>query len=205
MSAALRRRVADRTRRGQAGATLLELLLVVAISGLLLGPLLAWTVLVIREQPVTRDGMIRTAQSGILQGYFPGDVLEAGAADVYEGAPTGQWGTWRQDCRTGGGRGGRPLVVLLTQGAELTKTIYSVAPMRDGTSVVPGKSSLWRSVCGANTGDLVSSTQMIEDVVDDPADTLASCWSPTLANGQPDAACRQVRLQVQTATEHGRR
>ena len=82
------RRHVDRLRvsrqRTQHGYTLIELLLVIAISGLILGPLFAWMLITMRQQPVQRDGMIISAQAGLLRGNFPRDVTVAGAARAYD-------------------------------------------------------------------------------------------------------------------------
>lgn len=100
--------------RGQGGYTLLEVILVLSISVLLIGPVGAWMVLVMREQPGQRDTMLTTAQAELVRGYFPEDVAVAGAADDYKGSqPTGGvWDTWRQECAGGAGQEGRPLMVL---------------------------------------------------------------------------------------------
>lgn len=189
-----------RARGGQGGYTLLELILVLALTMLIIGPLTAWMILVLGQQPVQRDGMLATAHSDLLRASFPDDVVVAGAADDYQGAQAvgGQWDTWRQACAGGvAGQGGRQLVVLLSQAVEPVKVIYSVAPADDGDG-----SSIWRTECSASTGVLVGERQILSGVIDDPARTRVICSSPTLANGDPDAPCRQVRLVV--ATEVGR-
>ncbi len=138
--AAHRERLRASRHRAQHGYTLLEVLLVVAISGLIIGPLFAWMLLTMRQQPVQRDGMIVSAQAGLLRGNFPRDVTVAGAARAYD--PTGaladepgtEWSTWREPCiasAASGGPGVRHLAVLISQGESRVKTIYSVAPMRD--------------------------------------------------------------------------
>lgn len=205
MSHALRSHVARR-RAGQGGFTLLELLLVLGISGLLIGPIAAWTILVMRQNPVQRDGMLATAQADLVRAYFPEDVAVAGAADDYKGAQPSdaRWNTWRQRCDAGATVAGRPLTVLITQAFEPVKIIYSVAPTEDGGNVVPGESSLWRSECNADTGELLSEDQLIEHVVDDTTRTTATCSSAPLANGDPDKPCRQIKLRITTDEREGR-
>jgi hypothetical protein len=185
-------------RRGQGGYTLLELLLVVGLSMLIIAPVSAWMILVLREQPAQRDGMVATARAEVLRGYFPEDVAVAGAADDYQGAQPvgGVWDTFRQECAGGAAQDGRPLVVLLSQANQPVKIVYSVVREAGGTA------SLWRTECGAATGVLVSQRRLVSDVVDDPARTSATCTSAPLANGDPDAPCRQIRLVV--ATGNGR-
>lgn len=205
MSRALRSRVARR-RAGQGGFTLLELLLVLGISGLLIGPVAAWTILVMRQNPVQRDGMLATAQADLVRAYFPEDVAVAGAAYDYKGSPPSDplWNTWRNECDSANTVGARPLTVLITQAYEPVKIIYSVAPTRDGNTVVPGESSLWRSECKADSGELLNEDQLIERVVDDPTRTTATCTSAPLANGDPDTPCRQIKLRVTTDEREGR-
>lgn len=205
MSHALRSRVARR-RAGQGGFTLLELLLVLGISGLLIGPIAAWTILVMRQNPVQRDGMIATAQADLVRAYFPEDVAVAGAADDYKGSQpsNADWNTWRTECTSGVGATGRPLTVLITQSFEPVKIIYSVAESRDGGAAVPGESSLWRSECKANTGELLNESQLIRNVIDDTTRTTATCSSPTLANGDPDKPCRRIGLRITTDEREGR-
>lgn len=197
-----------RDRRGQQGYTILELLLVVAISALLIGPVFAWMILVMRQQPVQRDTMVRTAQADMLRTYFTRDAAVAGKADFNDRAvtdpqrdqpPSGlpfdsNWPTWWQECRIDDGIG-VPLVVLLGQGKTLTKTIYSIAPMTEGSTEVPGKFSLWRTVCAANTGDSIAANQVVEDI--DPDATTATCSSPPTAARGDEEWCRGVTLTVQ--------
>ena len=202
--------------RSQHGYTLLEVLLVVAISGLILGPLFAWTLLTMRQQPVQRDGMVISAQAGLLRGSFPRDVTVAGAARAFDPAgaladePGTEWSTWREPCVGGaasGGAGVRHLAVLISQGESRLKTIYSVAPMRAGNSVVANRYSVWRTQCGANTGALRSQSQLVEDVDRSAAATSASCAvtpsAPPTTVADPADACRQVTIRVTQRANDG--
>ncbi len=51
--------------RNQSGYTLIELMIGVSITAVILVPLMSWAILVMRQQPVERDGMMRTAQTGL--------------------------------------------------------------------------------------------------------------------------------------------
>lgn len=185
--------------RGQGGYTLLELVMVMGLTTLIVAPLTAWMILVVREQPHQRDGMLATAHSDLLRTSFSSDVVVAGAADDYQGAQSdGQWDTWRQPCAGGISHTGRQLVVLLSQAVEPVKVMYTVVDSESADG-----SELWRSECGANTGTLLEERRVLSGVVDDPGRTRVVCSSPTLANGNPDSPCRQIRLLVDT--ELGRR
>ena len=201
LAAAHRERLRASRHRSEHGYTLLEVLLVVAISGLILGPLFAWMILTMRQQPVQRDGMMISAQAGLLRGHFPRDVTVAGAARAYDanGAladePGTEWATWREPCTGSAASGGpavRHLAVLISQGESRVKTIYSVAPMRDGNSVVPNRYSIWRTQCGANTGALQRQSQVVEDIDRSAAATNASCS----VAADPSDACRQLTIRV---------
>lgn len=203
-------------QRTEHGYTLIELLLVIAISGLILGPLFAWMLITMRQQPVQRDGMIISAQAGLLRGNFPRDVTVAGAARAYDAAgniadePGTEWSTWRESClgsNASSGPGVRHLAVLISQGESRVKTIYSVAPMRDGNNVVVGRSSIWRTQCGANTGVLTRQSQVVEDVDPAAAATIASCSvSPSVPPPpvtDPAEACRQLSMRVTQRDSNG--
>lgn len=199
-----RLRLEQSRRSNQHGYTLLEVLLVVAISALILGPLFAWMLLTIKQQPVQRDGMLISAQAGLLRGQFPRDVTVAGAARVYPVADEidSEWATWQQACRgsAASGSNARHLAVLIAQGETRTKTLYSVAPMRDGNTVVPQRWSIWRTECAANTGVLIAQSQVIEDIDPAPAATNSSC-TPSAPG---DEACRQIAVRVTQRDSNGR-
>lgn len=193
-----RERLRASRHRTQHGYTLIEVLLVVAISGLILGPLFAWMILTMRQQPVQRDGMIISAQAGLLRGNFPRDVTVAGAARTFPLDPaesaTTEWGTWSQPCQGSVVAGARPLLVLVSQGVSRVKTIYSVGPTRDGTSQVPNSSSLWRTECSANTGQGMTERQIVENVGPDVSETSARCEAQTTPAPDPNSLCRSVTI-----------
>jgi prepilin-type N-terminal cleavage/methylation domain-containing protein len=197
-----RDRLRSSRHRAQHGYTLIEVLLVVAISGLILGPLFAWMILAMRQQPIERDGMIVSAQAGLLRGNFPRDVTVAGGARVHPLDPaelaSTEWGTWSQPCQgsvVAGGAGVRPLVVLVSQGVARSKTIYTLGPARDGSTVLANQFSLWRTECSANTGLGLSERQIVDNVSPDAARTFATCAAavPTTPP-DPNLTCRSVTL-----------
>ena len=122
--------------------------------------------------------------------------------------PGTEWSTWREACNSSsasGGPGVRHLAVLVSQGESRVKTIYSVAPMRDGNTVVAGRSSIWRTQCGANTGTLQRQSQVVEDV--DPAPSATSATCAVSASAPPPAdpadACRQLAMRVTQRDSEG--
>lgn len=172
-----------RHRRGgsQAGYTLLEVVIGVAISAMILVPLTAWAILVMRQQPIQRDGMLRTAHSGLLGSVFPSDVSVAGQASV-DMSP--QWAI--NDCAGGTSAGGSRQLVMVSAGVTVEKVIYSVAPSARET----GQSSIWRRTCGLGSDDTVRSEQELFRGVE-PGSTSITCSSSV-----GDAPCRQIALST---------
>ncbi len=175
----------------QAGFTLIEVLLVVAISAVIFAPLMLWVGLAINQQPIIKDGILRTASAGLLGSYFPKDVAVAGQATVSFNAATPPWAA---DCvaATGvpnPGRGGALQVAMIAGGSDVYKVIYSAAP----AAADPAKQSLWRRTCNAATNLLITSTEVFADI--QPGLTDATC---TRELG--DKPCRQITIGVTSAT-----
>ncbi len=172
----------------QDGYTLVEVLVGVAISLMILVPLTAWMVLAMRQQPATQDGLVRIASTGVLATYFPEDVAVAGAAATDEAMAEAADVNW-EDCRNGGGAGGRRLLVLVRSGVTATKVVYTEAAATNDGAVDPTVRSIWRRECDASTGLGTTSAEVLEGVVPDAA--AATC--PVSADGVP---CRQIELVV---------
>jgi prepilin-type N-terminal cleavage/methylation domain-containing protein len=188
-------------RRGfatQAGFTLIEVLLVVALSAVIFAPLMLWVGLAVNQQPIIKDGILRTASAGLLGSYFPKDVAVAGQATVAFNADTPPWAA---DCvaaavagagaSTAGG-GGKRQVAMIAGGSDVYKVIYSAAP----AAADPAKQSLWRRTCNAATNLLITSTEVFADI--QPGSTVATCTSEL-----GDKPCRQIKISV-TPTSTGR-
>ena len=174
-----------RHRRSQSGYTLLELIIGVSITAIVLVPLMSWAVLVMRQQPIERDGMLRTAQSGLLGTMFPSDVSVAGQAWV-----SGMSEPWASDCSGGSSAGGSVQLVMISSGATVQKVVYSVAP----STKKAGQLSIWRRTCGIGSDDaLISQSQLFSGVK--PGLTAATCSSPG-----GDTPCREIEF---TMTPHG--
>ena len=165
-------------QRDQSGATLIEVIMVVAISAVILVPLFSWVTLTLRQQPVLQDQMLRTAATGFLGSYLPRDVTIAGKASS-TGAEA-----WANDCPDGGPGKGSIRLVLVTGGTDLYKAVYTEAPSSDD----PAQRSIWRRTCDASTGAALSTTEVFRDVT--PGSTTVTC-----VDG-PSAPCRQVKLST---------
>lgn len=190
--------------RGQAGLTLVEILLVVMISAMIIGPLFSWALLAMDQQRVTKDGFLRTASAGLVSSYFPHDVAVAGAAWVPgvdfsgPGGPDAEaeWNALnREDCIGGEGANGRLLLVLWSGGANAIKTVYSVGETPSGNAT--DGQTIWRRECNAETGELARSTGLFDRTDPDVTQTKAVCSSEAT-----DLPCRQVQLTIAPTTDH---
>ena len=169
-------------RRDHAGATLLELLLVLALTAMMLGPLTAWWVLAMRQRPVIAEESVRIAATAFLNSYLPKDIAVAGSAASDASMTAGVAYTF-EDCRGGGGSGGEVLLVLVRGGKErLTKTVYTEVDAGNGNT------GLWRRTCDSETGQDTHGTRIIEDV--EPGSTV------TCTAGDDSSQCRQIELRV---------
>ena len=175
--------------RTQSGYTLIELLLVIALSGVVFVPLMAWTGLAIQQQPVIQDGILRTASAGLLGAYFPKDVAVAGKATVFgNGTPP----NWANDCGPSAvagaenpGSGGDLQVAMIAGGTAVYKVVYSAA----ADSNDPRLQSLWRRTCNAATNELVEAIQVYPDI--QPGSTVTTCTTEL-----GDEPCRQIEISV---------
>lgn len=185
------RTLADRLRaragwRGQGGYTLIEVLLVVGVSAIILVPVLAWTVLALRSNPITQDGLVRTADTGLLGAYLPGDVATAGSA-----ADSGD------DCVGGGataGQGGTVRLVLESNRTPAIRTVYVEAPLEYRGDADPVRRSVWRRECASGSGELLDAVQVFEDVREGTTKAICSTEGD-------DTPCRQVEFRVRPTSD----
>jgi len=174
---------------GQAGYTLIELLLVIGISAVIFVPLMAWTGLAIQQQPVIQDGLVRTSSAGLLGAYFPRDVVVAGKATIFgSGTPP----TWASDCAPSAipdaenpGSGGDLQLAMIEGGTNVYKVLYSAAAGSDN----PQQQSLWRRTCNAATNQLIDAIEVYPDIK--PGSTVTTCTTEL-----GDEPCRQIEISV---------
>ena len=171
------RRTRDR-RTGQAGLTLVEILIALAIASLLVVPLGAWTFGTLRAGFVTQDELGQANATGLLNTYFLRDVASARTAVTSAGGVTNCTGATTQ----------RPIIRLIQSGDVATSVVYAVGL---GPDPVP----LFRNECAPN-GDLVNSDEVMTSVQGSGAS--AECLP---ASGAPVIACDalaavRVRMSV---------
>ena len=178
-------------QRDQAGFTLLELLLAIAVTALLVGPLAAWTITIVRQQGAMGEHLSNATSTGRVRAAFDSDV--ASARTVTAGVTS--------DC-TGGGPGGLGTVRLsfVTAGSTSTKVVYTEAPASgSGTHT-----SLWRRTC-TDTGALASAAELFPSIR--PGSVVARCPLPAAPPPAPPsptpapsncahASARRVQLQL---------
>ncbi len=167
--------------RGQSGISLVELLLVLLLTGMLFGPLTAWWILAEQSQPQIQADSSRISSTALLSQYLVRDVAVAAAAanpsTNLVGAPFNF-----QDCIGGSADGGTVKLVLLRGGlAALTKTVYT--EVNSG-----GSTSLWRRTCTNSNGQNTAEVQV--------ADGLESGSTASCSSGSDGSVCRTVALEV---------
>ncbi|HTO01658.1 MAG TPA: PKD domain-containing protein [Microthrixaceae bacterium] len=169
------------SHRPQSGYTLIELLTAIAITAIIFVPLMAWTTLALRQQPVTQEGLLRTAQTGLLGSMFPSDVSVAAQAWV-----NGMSEPWATDCDGGTAEGGSMQLVMITGGATIQKVVYVVAKSSDD----PTQMSIWRRSCGVGADNTVKREHQLFKGVR-PGLTSITCKSPS-----GDTPCREITLNT---------
>lgn len=163
----------------QRGVTMIEVLLVIAITGLIAAPVGAWAVATMRHQEQTANILRTAVGSGRLASSFSRDV--GVASKVITQNPAG-------DC-TGGGKGIGQVKLALESSTTGARIVYSEAPSDDSPSYV----SIWRRACDAG-GALAQATELLPRVV--PGSVEAAC----LGAGEGSADCEdesslRVRLR----------
>lgn len=172
--------------RGQGGFTLIEMLLVVTMTGVVMVPLLGWTVMAMRANEHVRNASDRINGRNLLGAHLSQDVAQATAIDR-AGA----------DCLGGDHAGGTVLFTLTrAPGSQpAVRFAYTVAPEASGVT------SVWRRTCAAD-GTGVSETELLRGVVQPAAGwTAAVACSPRWALDTD--ACGQLTVTVPTKNGPG--
>lgn len=179
-------------RRGQTGATLLELLLATAIAVLVATAVSSWTWTMLGQQEEAAQVLANATDLGRVGRELTRDVTSARTV-----------ATSGSDC-TGGGPGSAGATVrlsLVASGLHPHVIVYTEARVDPGDP--SSERSLWRRVCGTD-GSLVSATELFDGV--SPGSVSASCPAsgPAVA-GPPcaQAANRRVVLQWTAMTRRG--
>ena len=199
----------------QVGMTLVEVMLGLSISLMIMLPLSAWVIAIMKSQPVSADRMISTIRTGFISAYVPDDIASATAADDMTGQdpPAGEewWSNWsRSDCLGGPGANGRKLIVLLSSNGPLAgasptstastttvagtidigqrKIVYSIAK----STKDPTKFSVWRRTCNAaDKSPVTAAQQLYEGIEPSISKSKAVCSSPV-----GELPCRQMKLTL---------
>jgi len=174
---------ADRAR-GQAGMSLVEVLLATAITSIVMLPLIGWAAFALRQETTVRSTDAVAAGLGLLQSYLPRDV---GAARTATATPA-----LGDDCAgiAGDRRGGGGAVRLVTVPATGSRSVYAIA------TGAGGRPSLWRRQCAAGGGALLGSTELINGV----SSVTVTCAD---RSGRTNDPCGQVLMNVALAGPGG--
>ncbi len=164
-----------RSRRGQAGITLMEILLALAIASILMVPLGAWAYGTIKANIVSRDELGRASATGLLNIYFLRDVAAARA--VVNRSTIDAPGEALDCTGVPSASAGTPVLRLMQSGNESKSVVYVVVG-----SDTPAK--LHRHVCKAD-GSYESGNKLIGSIDRDSVTT--GCFNPASQQVQCDA------------------
>jgi PKD repeat protein len=162
-----------RARRGQLGMTLVETVLAVALSALVVIPVLGWAIVAFDQHAATRDRSLQSAGEGLVRTYLVRDITNSQVAMIQ--------GPSLVDC-TGGPGAGTPAIAL-AEGAE--RVVYTTAPGSEGGL------SLWRRTCDTAEGPVTDTIELATNLVA-PGGFSVSCRATTLADG----SCPYVTVRV---------
>lgn len=160
--------------RGEGGFTLVEVLLVVAISSAIMVPLLGWMIVGLRTEETVVRSSARELSQNLLADRFPADVAAARSVVIGGG-----------DCV--GVAPSRTVVLQLTR--PTGSVVYALVPGEQQLLV------LQRSEC-APDGTLTATRDLASGIVA-PAATGVSVTCETVAS-RPADACVRVVLSAQT-------
>jgi prepilin-type N-terminal cleavage/methylation domain-containing protein len=164
--------------RDDDGFTLVELLLAIAVTGIILGPLTAAVIVGFSASSEATGRLAESHDAQLATVYFTGDVQSAEAVQPPESCVTGT-----------------PLVAFRWEEGD-TSPVVKVASYEVATDPVSGEQRLLRHVCTTPGG--TRSTVVAHELSTDPTKApTASCdGGPCGAASDP----RDVRLQVTAAS-----
>lgn len=181
MSRLAHRARADQRGLDQRGVALLEVLLVVAITGMLALPMLAWVVLGLRTGAETEDRSAATAARNLVTSYFVRDGASAATVTI-AGA----------DCAGGDAAGGEVLVTF-TRPASTSSVAYTAVAVTAGSA----DADIWRRRCDA-AGTLVEEHRVVTAAAV-PAGGWAAAARCAPVPASPGDPCRGAVLDVPLA------
>lgn len=170
-----------RTESSQSGVAMIEAMLVLALTTVILVPVLGWMAVALSEQVRTNDRIDDVSSVGAARLLFSRDVASASSASL-SGV----------DCIGGSGSGGTVKLSLVSSATPGKRTVYSEAPMVDDGEVSTSTNSLWRRTCDA-TGSVLRSDQVIVGL----GSTVTVTCAPRSGVPSPDT-CGQVRVLATT-------
>lgn len=163
--------------------TLIEVLLVVAMLGLVVAPITGWVLISMRQDGATRARNADSASIGLLRSYFVRDVASAKA--VLAGAAANG-----ADCTGGEGAATAPTQTMLRlRASETTFVVYNLVASADGESA-----SVYRRECNASTS--TGSSEI--------ATRLGTTGLTVTCSARPDAPtsdCGKVNLRATTVAD----
>ncbi len=165
-------------QRSQSGVTLVEVLVASAVAAIIGIPMLSWLNTTVRSSTTVTEQLGRSNETGLLNTYFARDVATALSVDTASAA----------DCIGGQGAGGRPVLVVVTAGADPQRIVYSEA----GSSTAGASASLWRRTCDDGATPGVDAVELVRNLV--PYSALATCPAAGPVDCTP--ASTQVELSV---------
>jgi PKD repeat protein len=147
--------------QGQAGVTLVEILLALVLTMVIVGPLTAWSVLVLSQRDDSENELGRINATGLINQYLPRDVGSA----KYVSSSGGQ-------CV--GVTGSNTPKLQLKPTDQTRRIVYDEATASDPEGTVT--TSLWRHVCDSK-GDLADSTELVRGIR--AGSVTVRCWGPS--------------------------
>ncbi len=173
-----------RRSRNQSGFTLVEILLTVAIAGIVLAPVGGWMVLAITSQGETAGRFSDAAQTRLLETYIARDV--ASAEMILDQSLAASTGTSLVDCSPSASPAGDPSLILNLRyfGTEPELVVYKTATVDSGPALV-------RRACSLGIPHVEHKNQTIVHGLADAGSVTATCSG---------AYCKQVVVDAELAS-----